>query len=550
MKLTVDQAAQLKGEDRYQAYGALDAAGTLEIFHTLHGRLNASSERIYRWTLAQRSPAVCMTMRGVRVNAVKREEAIKELEGKLKVAADAVATDPLVIEHWDGKELETGFCSVEREPELYKAGPKKGLVKREGGPQRHKWTEKTEEGEEVRICERCRVGRMRPSPFNPSSPDQVQRLLYLKLKAPVQRNKAGNVTTDWDALEAIGRKKPKLAALCNKLLVIRDLEKQLGSLSATLSEMERFHSSFNVGGAWTGRWSSSQDPFRRGGNLQNITEQHRFVFEADRGMTMFYADLKTAESLIVAYMSGDENYIEAHKSDVHTYVCRLVWPDELPWTGDIKQDKKIATSICPPWDNVPGHDYRFQSKGVQHGSNYGLSPFGMAIMRHIPVKAAKHAQGQFFKAFPLIPEWQRWTKARVQAGLPIRNPLGREVRLFGRPNDEKTFKQAYAFGPQSAVGEILNLGLHRLWEAGDPEKVQILAQIHDAILGQFPDGSSEAKGLIKWAMEIPIPITDFNGVTRTCTIPVELACGKNWGKRNLDPKKGRLNVDGLEEVPI
>ena len=547
MRLTVEQAAQLRGEDRYQAYGALDAAGTLEIYQTLRSRLNEVSEQQYRWTLAQRSPAVCMTIRGVKVNKEKRAIAVAELGALLAVAEKDVAEDPLVSEVWDGTEMETGFCSVLREAEYFKAGPKKGLIKKAAGQQRHKWLKA--ETEEARTCERCGCGRMKPSAFNPSSPDQVKRLLYVLLKAPIQRNKKGDITTDWDALEAIGRKKPKLNNLCQKLLVIRDLDKQLGSLQAQLSQFDRFHSSFNVGGAWTGRWSSSQDPFRRGGNLQNITEQHRFVFEADRGMTMFYADLKTAESLIVAYMSGDENYIEAHKSDVHTYVCRLVWP-EMPWTGDIKQDKKIATSTYPEWDNVPGHDFRFQSKGVQHGSNYGLSPFGMAIMRHIPVKAAKHAQQQFFKAFPGIPEWQQWTKARVQAGLPIRNPLGREVRLFGRPDDGATHKQAYAFGPQSAVGDILNLGLYRAWDMGDPHEIQLLAQIHDAILGQFPDGSTTALPLLKEAMEIPVEITDFRGVTRTCTIPVEVAIGKNWGKRNTDPKKGRLNEDGLEEVPL
>lgn len=548
MRLTIEQAAQLKGEDRYQAYGALDAAGTLEIYQTLSARLNDVSRAQYRWTLAQRSPAVCMTMRGVKVNAAKRAEVVSELEKLLAAAQTAVAEDALVMEVWDGKEMETGFCAVAREPEYFKAGPKKGLVKKDGGPQRHKWSKA--ETEEARTCERCSAGRMKPSAFNPSSPDQVKRLLYVLLKAPIQRNKKGDVTTDWDALEAIGRKKPKLNGLCQKLLVIRDLDKQLGSLKAELSPFNRFHSSFNVGGAWTGRWSSSQDPFKRGGNLQNITEQHRFIFEADRGMEMFYADLKTAESLIVAYMSGDENYIEAHKSDVHTYVCRLVWP-ELPWTGDIKADKKIAATTYPEWDNVPGHDFRFQSKGVQHGSNYGLSPFGMAIMRHIPVKAAKHAQQQFFKAFPGIPEWQQWTKARVQQGLPIRNPLGREVRLFGRPSDEGTYKQAYAFGPQSAVGDILNLGLYRVWKMGDPDIAQILAQIHDAILGQFPLGTRDrALPLLKEAMEIPVEITDFRGTTRTCIIPVEVAVGRNWGKRNTDPKKGRLNEDGLEEVPI
>jgi len=113
------------------------------------------------------------------------------------------------------------------------------------------------------------------------------------------------------------------------------------------------------------------------------------MFIADPGKVLCYADLKQAESLTVAYLAGDEAYIEAHKSgDTHTFVARMIWPD-LPWTGDIWKDKAWAKEHMPEWDPADGHDFRFQSKRIQHGGNYGMSPYGVARVAHIPVAEAE-----------------------------------------------------------------------------------------------------------------------------------------------------------------
>lgn len=542
----------LKGEAQFAAYAVLDATGTREVYDVLRPRLDPDQERIYRWNFAQQSPALTMALRGVKVDVAKREEAKRELERRLKLACDAVATDPLVQRHWDGRERETGFCP-------------KGKPTKTGKQQRHKWPKGI--SDDLAACERCKTARLKQKPFEPTSNPQIMHLLYDLIRVPVVHNKEGRPTCDDDALLFIERNEymvdlntdgfrrrkrvEGLKELIGKFKEVRDCVKQMGFLNARLSSRNRFHSSFNVAAPWTGRWSSSKNPYREGGNLQNIGEQHRNIFVPDPGQKMFYADLKTAESLLVAYKSGDLGYIEAHKGDVHTYVCREVWP-HLPWTGDIKADKKIAQAHNPPWDDVPGHDYRFQSKRVQHGSNYGLTPAGMAIIAKIPQSAAREAQASYFKAFPMIREWQLWTKARIEQNLPLYNALRRVVRLTGRPWDGHTHKQGYSFDAQSGVGDILNTGLWRVWryaDAVEPQIIQLLAQVHDAILGQYPiDKEPEALKALFHHMSVPVEVEDISGVTRTCTIQVETAVGMNWGKKNTDPAKGAINPDGLEEV--
>jgi DNA polymerase I-like protein with 3'-5' exonuclease and polymerase domains len=275
-----------------------------------------------------------------------------------------------------------------------------------------------------------------------------------------------------------------------------------------------------------------------------VSERHRHVFVADTGKKLCYADLKQGESFFVAHFAGDENYIEAHKSDTHTFVARLVWP-HLPWNGDIKKDKVIAESLQPDWDKTPGHNYRYQSKGVQHGSNLGLTPFGLAIQRHISVDAATRAQGAYFDAFPGIRDLQRWIKRKVVDQEPIVNPFGESITLFGKPDDPHTYKQGLSYLPQSTVVGIINTATWRLWREMDlPGEIELLAQIHDALLWQYPEADEEEVLLrAGQIMRIPLSITDIYGKTRIATVGTEAAVGWNWGHVNEHNPRGIHTVD-------
>lgn len=550
MKVALDAAQGLEGELRFAAYAALDTTGTLEVFNKLRPRLTATQEKFYCWALAQQSPAFTMGWRGVKVDLKDRDAAREVAEKELRETAEAIRRDPSVMERWDGTELETGFCA-------------RGEKTPSGNLQRHKWP-RTKVGDPVidhadMRCLRCGAARLRAVPYEPSSGAQTIHLLYGRLGLPKQYGKTDGVTVDDDALESLSRQYPRYRELLDKLRHFRDLAKQVQFLGAKLSARGRFHSTFNPVAPWTARWSSSKNPFGEGGNLQNIAEKHRRVFTPDRGRKLGYADLKTAESMLVAYIAGDEGYIEAHTRDVHTFVCRAIWPEGLeaavsgkgkkvatelrPWTGDLKKDKEIAKGSLPAWDFEEGHDFRFQSKRTQHGSNYGLTPRGMAILNKISVKAAETAQQRFFAAFPGIPEYHGYIKDRVRQRRSLYNPLGRSINLMHRPWDASTWRQGLCYGPQSGVGDILNIGLWRLWRR-DPELVELLAQVHDAILFQYrPEREAEVIDAISTEMRVEVPITDIRGDTRTCVIPVELAVGWNWSKASP------TNPQGLEEVP-
>lgn len=509
-------------------YNALDVTGTREIADVLLPRLTDLTRPTYNFERALQNPAFAMMARGVRVDTVLRDKMVKALEKELKIAEAGIAKMPEVLSVWDGTELETGVCVTRP-------------FTPSGNPAHHKWPKGVPDAE--RKCEVCEAPRVKPKPFNAGSPDQNQHLFYELHGITPLRNKKGEVGVDEDILDRIGHKNPKLKGLTDAILHIRDLDKQLGTLRARLTGDNRYPSSFNVGAAWTGRFSSSQNPYRQGGNLQNVSERHRSIFIADPGYQIGYADLKTAESLVVAHRAGDEQYILAHKGDVHTFVARETWPS-LPWTGDIKQDKKIAQSLFPEWDNIPGHDYRFQSKSIQHGSNLGLTARGIALQKRIPMSQAETAQASYFRAFPFIRGWQEWIAKQVRDHVWLVNPLGRTIQLFGRPWDKHTINQGLAFEPQSTVADILDLAMWRVWWAMDPHEVQILAQVHDAILFQFPKGRLDLVKKLVGLMRVPVDVPDYRGNVRRMVISVEVAVGDNWGH------KSPSNPYGIEEVHL
>jgi DNA polymerase-1 len=156
--------------------------------------------------------------------------------------------------------------------------------------------------------------------FLVSSPKQLQRILFEKLKLPpVKKTKTG-FSTDEKVLEQLSAQHELPAAI----LAYRRLAKLKSTYVDALPrlvnpETGRIHPSFHQTGAATGRLSCT-DP-----NLQNIpirTDEGvriREAFIPAEGMTLLSADYSQVELRILAHYSGDESLIEAFEKgeDVH-----------------------------------------------------------------------------------------------------------------------------------------------------------------------------------------------------------------------------------------
>ena len=392
--MEISQIESLDPERRLWVYNGLDCLVTHKVWEELQTSRTEYSDISYNFVRAMQAPALEMMLRGIKIDLYERDKFV----GRLQKQKDKVQKilNRIAFEVWRQE-------------------------------------------------------------LNPNSPAQLKKFFYDVMKIPEQYKwKKGKkkITTDNEAMEKIqAYYHARPIAKC--IITIRDLVKKIGVLHTGVDSDGRMRTSYNVTGTETGRWSSSENAFRTGTNLQNITDLLRGMFVADDGMLMFYADLEQAESRLVAYLSGDEAYIEACESgDLHTTVCKMIWP-ELGWTGDLEYDKEhIAGQVF-----YKHFTYRDMAKRGGHGTNYYGTARTMAMHLKVEVKIMEEFQDKYFKAFPRIREWHNSVATQLQTQGYMDTPLGRRRHFFGRLDDDATLREAIAFVPQSTIGELLNLGL-------------------------------------------------------------------------------------------
>ncbi|TXH14998.1 MAG: hypothetical protein E6R03_08170 [Hyphomicrobiaceae bacterium] len=478
---------------QHQVYNGLDCCLTFEIYNVIGKMLQQSNDPaaqdIYNFERAMQAPALDMMERGFRVDQFERMSAVAELQQKQAQVTDLLNKLAHVV--WG-----------------------KGL--------------------------------------NPNSPAQMKAFFYGTngLALPEQHKiekGVRKVSTNRDALEKL-QSYFYARPIINCCLAVKDYAKKISVLTKEVDDDKRMRTSYNIAGTESGRWSSSTSAFGTGTNLQNITQELRRVFIADPGMKLCYLDLEQAESfvvgLVVWMVTGDETYLNACESgDLHTTTCKLIWP-ELGWTSEKKKDREIAEQTF-----YRNFSYRDMSKRGGHGTNYYGQPRTMA--RHLKVVTAlmEEFRSKYFSAYPGIPLWHSWTAKQLSLHNTLTTPLGRKRIFFGRPDDDATLREAIAYVPQSTVADLLNYILYTFWTNLRTE-IQLLAQIHDAIVFQFPEATETTivpKALTLARVPITVESIITPGLYRTIIIPSEAKIGWNWSDETIKTSRGKKikNPNGL-----
>lgn len=469
MKIIHTEDFQPSDEDtNLFVYNGLDTCLTYEIYQKLLPLLDEDTKVSYRWSFASQSLALEMMFRGLRVD---REFIHKRLH-----------------------ELQTEY-------EKYNA-----------------------------YLQRL-AHAVWDADLNPNSPAQLKALFYETFGLEEIRFR-GKVSTDRKSLEKLIPKNLYIRPIAKLILLLHDLGKLISVLQTEIDPDGRMRCSYSVAGTETGRWNSTANAFNTGTNMQNITNKLRELFVADPGRKMAYIDLQAAESKGVGYISGDPAYIKAcDEGDAHTVVCRLVWP-ELPWTGDLAHDKKLASSTPFYREN----SYRDMGKRGGHGTNYCGQPPTMAVHLKMPVEVVAHFQQEYFKAFPKIAEWHERVRDALQLKHCLVTCFQRKRVFFGRPSDASTLREAVAFEPQSTIADTANFGgwlVQQRWHGG---LVRCLAQLHDAILVDYPEELEDE--LIPEIIKTATIHTPIHG--RVMTINLDCETGWNWAHADEN------NPDGMQ----
>lgn len=231
-----------------------------------------------------------------------------------------------------------------------------------------------------------------------------------------------------------------------------------------------------------------------------------------------------------------KTYISGFGSAVH----RLQQNNRLWGSGSsmvVRDYKDTVRVLCP---TVASGMFYIKRQGKIHitgNSNYRGQPPHMAKILKVQRSLIEAFQENYFQAFPGISRWHQTTASELHANGFLITPLGRRRFFLGRRYDDATLREAIAYRPQSTIVDILNIGLWRVWRSN---LVQVLGQIHDAILFQYPEHlEAELLPKVLELMRVPVPI---NG--RVMEIPVEVSVGWNWAKAGDENPYGLRKYKG------
>ncbi len=372
--------------------------------------------------------------------------------------------------------------------------------------------------------------------LNPRSPAQVKAFLtspprkYLIPKRYDSKEKKYKESTDEKSLKKLRLKYPEDPAL-PALLRIAKLGKAHSSyLSFGYDADKRMRYSINCHGTETGRFSANCDPWGNGVNPQTVPGggkgiNIKSIFEAEPGFVFLQCDLKQAESRFVAYDAADAALIaclEDPTRDIHKEVASEIFG--VPVSEVTKQQRQLG-------------------KKSGHGANYSMkeATFQDSCLSEMDLVLGKSEATKvleaYHKLFPGIRNWHRALRTELVQNRCLRTPLGRVRQCWGRLDDD-TFRQFYAYRPQSTVPDIVNhLMLHLLdLRAQGKFDFRLLLQCHDSVLLELPEKSVEPVASACLSVSEWHPRIDLAG--GRLVIPTEVEVGKNYGELKVWRKDG------------
>lgn len=350
--------------------------------------------------------------------------------------------------------------------------------------------------------------------LNVNSHVQVKKLLYNELKFPVIYNKEGKPSSDEYTLQTLFKKYPEEEVL-QHIMTYRKKSKLIGTfLNAKLDDDGKMRTSYNASGTKNGRLSSSKNKITgKGMNLQNIPKKIRNLYVAEDGNILVKGDLSQAETRVVADILarvGDSTIKDKYNDpdfDIHRWMASCVL--------------KIMEEQVTPAQRQLG-------KLDNHSGNYGAGPKVMQAKAHkydifdMTFATAKKWLEERHAAIPGLRVWWADVESRLKKTRMLTTCLGRSRIFFGRM-DMITFRDAYAFEPQSLIGDITNMILLKLHNTLPPE-CKIVLQVHDEVVVECPEAMKdlvvkefrEAAVIPLWILDVPL------------LIPIDMSFGKNW----------------------
>lgn len=252
------------------------------------------------------------------------------------------------------------------------------------------------------------------------------------------------------------------------------------------------------------------------------------MFVAPEGYFVAELDLSQAELRIAASMSADPTMLEIYRNagDIHTATALVVLNMTMEQFRELpKTEQKLA---------------RTKAKSVNFGFLYGMGWRNFIVFAktqygvEFTENEAKAIRTGFFKKYSRLTIWHEKTRAFAMKHKFVRSYSGR-IRHLPMVDSGEEYIQQEALrqainSPVQEFGSSLGvMALGRMNDVIDPEYLQIVGFIHDAIVvyvkKEYLDwGMKTVKGFME-----SNPITEWFGSEMLCPIVADCGFGTSLG---------------------
>ena len=345
--------------------------------------------------------------------------------------------------------------------------------------------------------------------FNINSPKQLGEILFEKMKLPGGKKTKTGYSTAADVLEKLAPEYPIVADILEYRGLAKLKSTYADGLFACIGEDGRIHSNFNQTITATGRISSTEP------NLQNIPmrmelgRQIRKVFIPKEGWLFTDADYSQIELRVLAHMSGDEQLIEAYRTeqDIHRITASKVFHT--------------------PFDEVTDLQRR-NAKAVNFGIVYGISSFGLSQDLSITKKEAAEYIEQYFATYPGI-------KSFLDGMVEKAKECGYAETMFGRRRPipelssnnfmQRSFGERIAMNSpiQGTAADIIKIAMIKVHKAIRKKQLRsrLVLQVHDELVIETAPGEEEqVQAILKEGMS--------SAAELLVKLEIDMHTGTNW----------------------
>ncbi|KRM57413.1 hypothetical protein C5L31_000389 [Secundilactobacillus malefermentans] len=346
--------------------------------------------------------------------------------------------------------------------------------------------------------------------FNISSPKQLGKILFEKLRLPIIKKTKTGYSTSVDVLEKLAADAP----IAENILRYRQISKIQstyveGLLKVIHPEDQKVHTRYVQTLTQTGRLSSV-DP-----NLQNIpvrSEEGRQIRQAfiphTKGWQIFSSDYSQIELRVLAHLTGDENLQNAFKNgeDIHASTARRIFR--------LAPDAEVSSNM------------RRQAKAVNFGIVYGISDFGLSQNIGITRKQAKEFIDTYFNEYPGVKEYMDDIVKQARDLGYVETILHRRRYLpdiNARNFNQRSFAERTAMNTpiQGSAADIIKVAMIEMDKALKNMEATMLLQVHDELIFEAPE--SEIETLSKL-----VPSIMDSAISLAIPLKVESHFGPTW----------------------